>query len=95
MRDKIEEEKKMKTTAVITAQRGLHARPVANFCSLAKKMDGEIWISTEGKSEVLATNILGLMNLNIQQNDIVFIRTEGKNDEEVALKIKDFLENVE
>ncbi len=84
----------MKISAIITARRGLHARPVADFCSMAKQMEGEIWISKKGKSEVLATNILGLMNLNIQQNDTVFIRTEGKKDEEIALKIKDFLENV-
>ncbi|MGN0465236.1 MAG: HPr family phosphocarrier protein [Lachnospiraceae bacterium] len=85
----------MKTSAVVTAQRGLHARPVAELCSFARNLEGKIWICAEGKDEVLATDLFGLMNLNIRQNDIVFIKTEGENDEEVALKVKDFLENVE
>lgn len=84
----------MRVTAVITAPRGLHARPVADFCGMARTIEEEIWISVEGKKEVLATDIFGLMNLNIRQNDTVFIRTEGENAREVALRIKDFLENV-
>ena len=84
----------MRVSAVVTAPRGLHARPVADFCGMARTMQEEIWISVEGKEEVLATDIFGLMNLNIRQNDTVFIRTEVENDGEVALKVKDFLENV-
>ncbi len=84
----------MKTSAIIKADRGLHAKPAADFCSMTRQMEGEIWVSVEGKSEVLATNILALMNLNIRQGDIVFIRTEGKDDEETAKKVKDFLENI-
>lgn len=84
----------MIVSAVITASRGLHARPVADFCGMAKTIEEEIWISVEGKNEVLATDIFGLMNLNIRQNDTVFIRAEGENAEEAARKVKDFLENV-
>lgn len=84
----------MRVTAVVTAQRGLHARPVADFCGMARAIEEEVWISVEGKEEVLATDIFGLMNLNIRQNDTVFIRTEGENAREIALKVKDFLENV-
>lgn len=70
---------------IITDPAGIHARPAGLLVKEAAKFTSKITISKGGK-EVDLKRILGLMGLGVKQNDKVFVKCEGE-DEQTACQV--------
>ena len=70
-------------TAVITNQRGLHARAASKFASLASKFQADIIVS-KGSQSVSGCSIMGLMMLAASTGSKIELNAHGQ-DADVAL----------
>ncbi len=70
-------------TAVITNQRGLHARAASKFASLASKFQADIIVS-KGSQSVSGCSIMGLMMLAASIGSKIELNAHGQ-DADVAL----------
>jgi len=70
-------------TAVITNQRGLHARAASKFAALASKFQADIIVS-KGNQSVSGCSIMGLMMLAANIGSKIELSAHGQ-DADVAL----------
>ena len=70
-------------TAVITNQRGLHARAASKFAALASKFQADIIVS-KGSQSVSGCSIMGLMMLAASIGSKIELSAHGQ-DADVAL----------
>ncbi|QHC58439.1 dihydroxyacetone kinase phosphoryl donor subunit DhaM [Rathayibacter sp. VKM Ac-2760] len=67
---------------------GLHARPAADFVTLANRFDARIDVN--GKD---ATSLLGVMSLGLDRGDEVAISATGREAEEAVGRLADLVES--
>ena len=67
---------------------GLHARPAADFVTLATRFDARIDVN--GKD---ATSLLGVMSLGLDRGDEVAISATGTEAEEAVGRLADLVES--
>lgn len=78
---------------IISTPHGLHARPAALLVKEAGAFDSTIYLIKNGK-QADAKSLLGVMSLAIKQGDQIIIRTEGRDEEQAANHIAQFLEQL-
>jgi len=74
---------------------GIHARPSAKIVEYVLSLpETHAWIEfPEENSHANADSVLELLMLGVQHGKTVVVKTEGKDEKEVALNIVDILEN--
>jgi phosphocarrier protein len=84
-------------TATVYSRYGIHARPAAAICSVAKAFsDTKICLIDLGddKQEINAKSILEILTMNKKCGDILIVRSYGKDEqratEEIARVIREF-----
>ncbi|WP_340622261.1 HPr family phosphocarrier protein [Xenorhabdus siamensis] len=80
-------------SVVVTAPSGLHTRPSAQLCNLAKTYNGTIEIIRGDKSANLKS-MFKIMSMGIKSGMEVTIRVEGENEEEMAQSVVDLIRNI-
>lgn len=81
----------MKTATVTIANRlGLHARPSAMVVERAASYESEVWLEKEGL-KINAKSIMGIMMLAAEQGSQLIITTEGSDEEQALLGMKEIL----
>lgn len=63
--------------AVIPNSIGLHARPAAVLAGALGEFDAEVWISVDGKDEVMGQSPISLMSLGARKGDVLHVRAQG------------------
>lgn len=74
----------------IKLENGLEARPVALLVQTASQFDSAIYIES-GSAKVNAKSIMGMMTLVLHAGERVTITADGKDEEEAALAIGNYL----
>lgn len=74
----------------IRLENGLEARPVALLVQTASQFDSAIYIES-GNVKVNAKSIMGMMTLVLHAGEKVTITADGKDEEEAALAIGNYL----
>lgn len=74
----------------IRLENGLEARPVALLVQTASQFDSAIYIES-GNAKVNAKSIMGMMTLVLHAGEKVTITADGKDEEEAALVIGNYL----
>jgi len=82
-------------TVTISAANGMHARPAAHFVKTAGAQSVQVTLSKVGGGSSPANSILGLLSLQIVQNDEVVIAAEGEGAEEALETLAALLENLD
>ncbi|NQX17727.1 dihydroxyacetone kinase phosphoryl donor subunit DhaM [Rathayibacter sp. VKM Ac-2857] len=78
----------VRRTARLVNPNGLHARPAADFVTLATRFDARIDVN--GKD---ATSLLGVMSLGLDRGDEVAISATGPEAEEAVGRLADLVES--
>lgn len=74
----------------IRLENGLEARPVALLVQAASQFDSSIYIES-GNKKVNAKSIMGMMTLVLQAGEKVIVTADGKDEEEAATSIENYL----
>lgn len=73
---------------------GIHGRPAALLIQKVKSYaDVEVLIKKDGKS-ANAKSLMGLLSLGINQNSLITVEANGKDEEKVIAEIIDYISNV-
>ncbi len=80
-----EETSAIKVQLTLANPTGLHARPASLFVQTAARYQANVRASGNGKEEIDATSIFGVLSLGLRQGDIITIRASGK-DAEAAIE---------
>jgi phosphocarrier protein len=75
----------------IIEKAGIHARPASELVRLVSQFQADVTIECDGKTANLKS-ILGLMSLGIKQGTVVKICASGEDEDDVMVKLGDFLE---
>ncbi|PHM37009.1 HPr family phosphocarrier protein [Xenorhabdus innexi] len=78
---------------IVTAPSGLHTRPSAQLCNLAKTYSGTIEIVRGDKSANLKS-MFKIMSMGIKNGMEVTIRVEGENEEKMAQSVVDLIRSI-
>ena len=78
---------------VITDTSGIHARPAGLLVKEASKFQSEIKIA-KGEKNADCKSIFGIMGLAVKQNETITILVDGPDEEEAALSIEKFLQEI-
>lgn len=81
----------LRTTVVITNQRGLHARAAAKFVKLAAGFDCDVTVTKKGQS-VSGQSILGLMMLAAGCGTELELAVTGREAEEAIRVLSNIIE---
>ena len=82
----------MEKCFIITAEYGLHARPVTKLVDLASHFQSEIFLKYKDK-EVNLKSVMGVMSLGVYNGQKITIIADGNDQKEVIDKIAEFIEN--
>lgn len=74
----------------VNGKDGLHARPAAEFVQLCKKMKSDVKLEKKGVS-VSGKSIIGIMSLGVFKGEEVTVTTEGEDEKDVMIAIKELL----
>ena len=74
----------------IKLENGLEARPVALLVQTASQFDSSIYIES-GNKKVNAKSIMGMMTLVLAAGEVVTVSAEGKDEEQAAEAIGNYL----
>ena len=69
---------------------GIHARPAGNLVKIAKESESEITMECNGKKADVK-KIFSILSLSVKCGDEVRITVTGKDEDETAKKIKEYL----
>lgn len=75
---------------IVKEELGLHARPAELLVKEAKKFHSRITIQ-KGERQVLATQLMKLLQLNVKKEDTIIITVEGSDEENAAIQIENFV----
>ena len=75
---------------IVKEELGLHARPAGLLVKEAKKIHSRITIQKEGR-QVLATQLMKLLQLNVKKGDTIIVTVEGDDEENAAVQIENFI----
>jgi phosphocarrier protein HPr len=78
---------------VVRHKEGLHARPAAQFVKLAASFGANVQIEnlTKGSHPVNAKSIIGVLSVNVVQDDKIRITAEGDQEQEAVTAIMDLI----
>lgn len=79
-----------KRNVEIKLENGLEARPVALLVQTASQFDSSIYIESDNK-KVNAKSIMGMMTLVLTAGEVVTVTADGKDEEEAATAIENYL----
>lgn len=79
-----------KRNVAIKLENGLEARPIALLVQTASQFDSSIYIESDNR-KVNAKSIMGMMTLVLQAGETVVVTAEGKDEEEAATAIENYL----
>lgn len=79
---------------IITVDRGLHAKPVAQIYGIQNKYKSKAALYN-GKSEAFCNDMIAVLGLDIMEGDQVFLRVEGEDEQGLMKELKSFLQNRE
>jgi len=84
----------VKVAAEVKNEVGLHARPAARFVKQAKQYQSSVEIrnKTTDKDWVDGKSILKVLTLGVEQGHTVELRIDGRDMEEAAEGLKNFIE---
>ena len=77
-------------TITIQLPSGLEARPIAMLVQVASQYESSIYLQSEQR-KVNAKSIMGMMTLVLHAGEKVTITADGKDEEEAALAIGNYL----
>ncbi len=67
---------------VVQSKVGLHARPAAMFVQTASKFKSQVTLEANGK-RANGKSILNVLSLGAKKGDILLIRAEGEDEDDV------------
>lgn len=79
-------------TYIVKNEMGLHARPASELSAIARSYKSDIYI-IEKKRKVNAKRIVDIMEMNIRKEEEIKIQIEGKDEDEVLERLKEFCVN--
>lgn len=74
----------------ITDAQGIHARPAGQLVKMAGEYPCKVTIAKDGR-EVDAKRIMGVMSLGAKQGQVVTIKADGENEDEVITALESFM----
>ncbi len=77
-------------TYVIKDEIGIHARPAGALAKIAKESESEITVHCKNKTAD-PKKIFSLLALSAKQGDEIRVTAEGKDEEAVCQKLKEYL----
>lgn len=69
---------------------GIHARPAGLLVKEFKDAESDIFFELNGK-KANAKSLIGLMSLAAKKGDKIIVRVEGKDEDEIKQRLKQFL----
>ncbi|MGL5513311.1 MAG: HPr family phosphocarrier protein [Sporomusa sp.] len=78
-------------TYTIKDSTGIHARPAGLLAKMAKKFNGVVTLSKDGKTVDLS-KVIALMAMGVGQGDVVTIGVTGEGEEATCEEIRRFFE---
>jgi phosphocarrier protein len=79
------------STAVVSNELGLHARPAALFVQLASRFASDITLAKSGV-EVNGKSIMGVMMLAAERGSSLEIRAHGADEEQAVVELTALVE---
>ncbi|MFR1872617.1 MAG: HPr family phosphocarrier protein, partial [Coprococcus sp.] len=70
---------------------GLDARPIAMLVQKASQFESNVYIEILEQKKINAKSIMGMMSLNISDGEAVTVVTDGKDEQEAASAIEEYL----
>lgn len=77
-------------TYKITDPLGIHARPAAGLCKIAKEIGCKVTI-TKGLQSVDGGSVVSIMSLGVKQGDEITVNAEGDGAEKAIARINKYL----
>ena len=77
-------------TYTIKDEIGIHARPAGSIAKIAKEANSEITVHCKGKNAD-PKKIFSLLALSAKKGDEIRVTIQGPDEEEVGLKLKEYL----
>lgn len=82
----------MREQSVVLANKyGLHARPAAQFVKLAGRFECDVKLTKNGLT-IDGKSIMGVMMLAAECGSTIVLTTDGPDEEEAAVRLREFLE---
>lgn len=81
-------------TAIVKSASGLHARPGAGLVELAMTFSSDITLEKDG-NKINAKEVLEVLSGNMNAGDEIKIIAKGKDEEEAASKIMEYINTTE
>ncbi len=75
---------------IIKNKYGLHARPAAKFVEIASRYSADVTLIKDGV-DVNGKSIMGVLMLAAEKGDEITLKTNGKDEVELAQVLVDFL----
>ena len=69
----------------------LDARPIAMLVQKASQFESNVYIEILEQKKINAKSIMGMMSLNISDGEAVTVVTDGKDEQEAASAIEEYL----
>jgi phosphocarrier protein len=76
----------------VTVSVGLHARPATYFVQKASEFNSSIWMDYDGR-RVNAKSLLGILSLGVEQESLITIIAEGKDEETAVNKLVNLIQS--
>ena len=80
----------IETPVVVRQEKGLDGRPIALLVQEASQYASKVYIHV-GEKKINAKSIMGMMSLNISDGEAVTVVTDGKDEQEAASAIEEYL----
>ena len=80
----------IKTPVVVKTEEDFDGRPIALLVQEASQYASTIYIQV-GEKHINAKSIMGMMSLNISDGEAVTVVTDGKDEQEAASAIEEYL----
>ncbi|MCC8367384.1 MULTISPECIES: HPr family phosphocarrier protein [Xenorhabdus] len=80
-------------SVIVTAPSGLHTRPSAQLCNLAKTYSGTVEI-IRGDKVANLKSMFKIMSMGIKNGMEIIVRVEGENEEEMAKSVVDLIRSI-
>jgi len=75
----------------VTVNCVLDARPIAMLVQKASQFESNVYIEILEQKKINAKSIMGMMSLNISDGEAVTVVTDGKDEQEAASAIEEYL----
>ena len=80
----------IETPVIVGHEDGIEGRPIALLVQEASQYASKVYIQVDNK-KINAKSIMGMMSLNISDGEAVTVVTDGKDEQEAASAIEEYL----